>query len=230
MSSNSTSTPAKSSRCNSRPIIQNQEKSAHNYQCNNDKRHYRNTPNNEPIQKHRRSTSFQDHLAKTAHQSPSRSNSTTLSNSSSKQTHAIIKKNNRANDLVDHDPTFQQHNFPTPNEETIRSFNYGHPYSYDKQTWQKMIKISFGDNVPFGVPDNIFNNPDPPDLTVSKIISAIHVYTIIKKYYESTKSTNEKLDRFQTFFDISYIKLFLAALPHCIPLTMNFDHDITGHQ
>ena len=93
-----------------------------------------------------------------------------------------------------------------------------------------MIKDSFGDNVPHGVSDNIFNNPDHPDLINSKIISAIHVYNLIKKCFQSKKLPNEKLKLLHYRFDLHYIKSFLAALPHCIPLTMNFDHDITGPQ
>ena len=92
MSSKSTSTPSKRSRCNSRPILQKHPKSYLNYQSNNDHRHYRNTPNNEPFRKHRRNTSFEDHLNKKADQSPSRSTSLTLSNSSSKQSYTMKEK------------------------------------------------------------------------------------------------------------------------------------------
>ena len=65
-----------------------------------------------------------------------------------------------------------------------------------------MMKICFGDNVPSGVPDIMCNEPDPPDITKSKIISAIHVYSIIENYYISKNTTNDLLNRLKCLFDI----------------------------
>ena len=133
MSYKSTSSPSKPSSGINRPISQTYQKTCRNYECNNNQHHYRNSPNNQPFQKHRRSSSFEDHLNNKAHQLPSRSTSLMLPTSSSKQSYTMKEKHIKPNDTVHNIHTFQTHNYPTPNDETIRTFNSCHPYSYDKK-------------------------------------------------------------------------------------------------
>ena len=76
----------------------------------------------------------------------------------------------------------------------------------------------------------IFSTSDSLETIKSITISAIQVSFIIENCSTSKNTTNNILNGIVFNVDMVYIKRLLTVLPHCSPLTMNFEHDHDGSQ
>ena len=127
--------------------------------------------------------------------------------------------------IRDQDDNVQRHYLQQPTRSEIKSFNSGKPLSYNVKEWKFLIRKCFGNNVPHGYPNEVFNTPDTPEILESKIISAMHVYKIINDYDSSKNQENEVISGIRGYFNMEYVKKFLSAIAHCPPYSCAFRMD-----